>query len=188
VDDKLAIVRRILDGEKHAFQELIENYQRLVSHIVFKMVPDNADCEDLCQEVFLKVFKNLANFRGDSKLSTWIARIAYNRCFDYIGINRLPMAEPDFDETIGNICDEGDRPDKSAEKSEIAGLLRAEIDKLPPQFRLIITLYHLDQKSYAEIGKIMNLPEGTVKSYLFRSRKMLKKQLLIKYNIKELWQ
>jgi len=79
-------------------------------------------------------------------------------------------------------------PDDKTELSEISDLLKNEIDKLPTVYKTIITLYHLDENNYAEIGKILKMPEGTVKSYLFRARKMLRQQLSASYNQEELWQ
>ena len=78
-------------------------------------------------------------------------------------------------------------PHQAAEEADISALLKTEIDELPAVFRTIITLYHLDELSYSEIGQIMNLPEGTVKSYLFRARQILKERLSAKYGKEELW-
>jgi len=187
VDGKIRLVEKILAGETSAFEELVKEHQRLVGHIVFRMVPNRGDREDICQEVFMKVYKNLSRFRGESKLSTWIAKIAYNRCFDYLGTKKIPVVNESFDDTIA-IPDDNSTPDRDAELSDISIRLRSEIEDLPPQSRVIITLYHLDELSYAEIGQILKLPEGTVKSHLFRSRKLLKRRLLSKYNKEELWQ
>ena len=82
--DNERLVRQILDGNELAFERLIRNFQRLVSHIVFRMIDNVSDREDICQDVFVKVYKNLKGFRFDSKLSTWIARIAYNRCINFL--------------------------------------------------------------------------------------------------------
>lgn len=80
------------------------------------------------------------------------------------------------------------QPDKTVEEKDISRLLKTEIDNLPVQFRVIVSLFHLDQMSYNEISKILNLPEGTVKSYLFRARKLLKDKLLSKYQVEDIWQ
>ena len=79
-----ALIKRILDGETNAFEQVITNYQRLVSHIVFKMVKDDLEREDLCQDVFMKVFDKLGSFKFDAKLSTWIAQIAYHRTLNFL--------------------------------------------------------------------------------------------------------
>ncbi len=188
MDGKLRLVERILAGETKAFEELVKDHQRLVGHVVFRIISDPGDREEICQEVFMKVYRNLSRFRGESKLSTWIAKIAYNRCYDYLSAKNLPLADDTFEDVVPNIPDKNSTPDQKTELKDISDRLKAEINNLPPQARTIITLYHLDELSYAEIGKIMNLPEGTVKSHLFRSRQLLKRRLLSKYDREELWQ
>jgi len=183
------LVDKILAGDAEAFKSLIEQSQRLVSHIVFKMIPNEADREDLCQEVFMRVYNYLSGFEFRSKLSTWIARIAYNTCGNYLEKKKIPLYEdmtPE-DKTIDSCAGDRPLPDEQVEKQEISERLRDEIDQLPIRYRTIITLYHLDEMSYSEIGEIMKLPEGTVKSYLFRARKLLKERLTAKYQPEELW-
>ena len=184
------LVKEILSGNTRAFENLIQEYRQLVSHIVFRMIPNPQDREDICQEVFIKVYQNLADFRFESKLSTWMAQIAYNLSINYlrqkkmISIEDLAVSE---DQEV-NLPAESIQPDKSVEEKDISQRLKNEIDNLPLQFRAIVTLFHLDQMSYDEIGKILNLPEGTVKSYLFRARKLLKERLLSKYQLEDIWQ
>jgi len=181
--DQHELVQRILDGDKQAFRILVEQNQRLVSHIVFRMLPDGPDREDLCQEVFLKVYQNLGRFRFDAKLSTWIATIAHNCCLDHLAKKRLPlyddlgggedMPEPEAPESYS--------PERIVAEGEPAALLRREIDRLPPVYKTIVTLFHLDELSYDEIGRIMKMPEGTIKSYLFRARRLLKDRLAVQF-------
>lgn len=183
------LVRRILAGETHAFERLIRNYQRLVSHIVFRMVTNQADREDICQDVFIKVYQNLSNFRFDSKLSTWIAKIAFNRCVNFLEKKKVPLFDDiaDQEKAVERYAGDDPGPDEYTQAGDLKKLLQREIDKLPIQYRTIITLYHLDEMSYTEIGKITGLPDGTVKSYLFRARKALKQRLEAKYQPEELW-
>ncbi len=188
MDGKLRLVERILAGETEAFEELVREHQRLVGHIVFRMISNPGDREDICQEVFMKVYRNLSRFRGDSKLSTWVATIAYNRCYDYLNAKNSPLADDTFDGVLADFPDKNSTPDQKTERDDISDRLKDEINNLPPKARTIITLFHLDELSYDEIGKIMNLPEGTVKSHLFRSRRLLKERLLSKYDREELWQ
>ncbi len=181
-------IQTILDGNIEAFQVLVEKYQRLVAHIVSRMVSNVTEREDLCQEVFLKVYQNLHQFRFQSKLSTWIGRIAYNTCINFYEKKKMPLIG-DFDlawETEYHASSGDSLPNLSAERNQTAGLLHVEIDKMPANFRTILTLFHLDGLSYSEIGKIMQLPEGTVKSHLFRARKHLKERLVKKYQPEEL--
>jgi len=188
VADGNGIVDRVLSGEKQAFSELVVNYQRLVAHIVFKMIPETTEREDVCQEVFIKVYQNLGSFRGDSKLSTWIGRVTYNKCIDYLTKKRLPIDDEDIGQSLKPISGSSVAIEKDMENYELAVLVQEEIDLLPPRYGTILALYHLHDMSYIEIGKVLKLPEGTIKSYIFRGRKILKERLESKYDIKELWQ
>jgi RNA polymerase sigma factor (sigma-70 family) len=182
------LVEKILSGNTEEFKTLIEQYQRLVSHIVFRMISKEADREDISQDVFIQVFQNLGNFKFESKLSTWIARIAYNRCINYLEKKKTPLFDDisPGEESIETQSEDSIAPDTSTEHQDRSSRLQVEIDKLPVQFRTILTLYHLDEMKYHEIGEILELPEGTVKSYLFRARKLLKQRLLVKYEVEEL--
>ncbi len=184
------IIDRVVAGDTYAFQSLIEGHQKLVSHIVFRMVLNQQDREDICQDVFIKVYQNLSSFQFESKFSTWVARIAYNTCINYLKKKKIPLYDTgSFEEkSIEHYAGAAITPDDFAEETDIASRLQEEINQLPPTFRTILTLYHLDEVSYAEIGEIMRLPEGTVKSYLFRARKCLKERLTSKYQQEELWQ
>jgi len=184
------LVRRIARGDNEAFRDVIEQNKRLVSHIVFRMVRIESDREDLCQEVFIRVYQNISSFKFKSKLSTWIARIAFNTCGNYLEKRRLPLYDDISSENAGieTTPDVSLLPDEMAEMRDLSKRLRSEIDSLPPQFGTIITLYHIDEMSYREIGDVMSLPEGTVKSYLFRARRLLKERLLSKYRMEDLWE
>ena len=186
--DSRLLVKKTLAGNKRAFESIVELHQRLVSHIVFRMVQNAADQEDICQDVFLKVYQNLGGFQFESKLSTWIARIAYTTCLNYLEKRKVPLFDDLMPEerSIETVADCNYRADQAVEQSETSALLRSEIGKMPVHYRTILTLYHLDQMSYREIGETMELPEGTVKSHLFRARKLLKERLLAKYRREDL--
>ncbi len=181
-------IDRILAGDGKAFEEFVAQYQRLVSHVVFRMIDNRADREDVCQDVFLKIHGSLSGFRFESKLSTWVARVAYNKCLNYIEKKKLPLFEDlcGEDESIDSVAGEQVQPDALVEQKDLSNRLRCEIDNLPVPFRAILTLYHLDEMSYREIGRIMEMPEGTVKSYLHRARRLLRERLLAKYQPEEL--
>jgi len=184
-----ALIDEILSGNKAAFRKLIEQNQRLVSHIIFRMVGDRQDREDLCQEVFVRVYRNLPNFRREAKLSTWIARIAYNIGLSFVEKKNIPLVDEtaleyeDIDSDIPLVA----TPDVITEQKVISGLVRNEINRLPVYYKTALTLYHLDGMSYNEITDIMKVPEGTIKSYIFRGRKLLKERLLARYSREDLW-
>jgi len=156
------------------------------------MVSHAEDRRDLAQEIYLKAFKSLPHFRFEAKLSTWIARIAYNTCLSHLEKKKLvlPGMEGDTDRAGGEDLEGmagkaagvmGIETEKRLFQKELSGILREEINELPPVYRTLITLFHQEELSYEEIYLITGLPEGTVKSYLFRARKTLKVNLLAKY-------
>ena len=144
------LIARIRAGDTHAFQSLIEQYQRLVTHIVFRMVSNSADREDLCQDIFLRVYQNLDGFRFESKISTWIARIAYNVCVNHLQKKKVPLyddATPETD-SIEDISGTQNLPDAIVERKDITSIIQTEIDGMDIRFRTILTLYHLDNMNY----------------------------------------
>jgi RNA polymerase sigma factor (sigma-70 family) len=180
--DHTVLVREIVQGDREKFRVLITEFQRLVSHVVFRMVPDPHDREDICQEVFLKVYQNLAGFRHESKLSTWIAQIARNTCVSFNGRMHLPVQDQftDSDEapfSLSGAAEELSRPDRLFEVAEMSATIVQEIDRLPALPGTVLTLFHLEQMTIQEIGQIMQIPENTVKSHLFRARRLLKDRL-----------
>lgn len=181
------LINRVISGEKDAFAGLIEQYKKLVFHIVFRIVKTEEEREDICQDVFIKVYQGLKGFKGDCKLSSWIGKIAYNTSLNHIG-----KRHDDLWEDMGNregflesVNGNGHHPDHIATQSNYGDILRSEISRLPEQQKIIISLYHFDDLSYQEISVITGLPNGTVKSYLFRARQSLKERLEKKYQNEE---
>jgi RNA polymerase sigma-70 factor (ECF subfamily) len=192
MEETRLLVERILNGDKKAFEQLVRQNQRLVGQMVARMVPNPKDHEDLCQDVFMRVYENLSGFRFNAKLSTWIAQIAYNRCVNYLQKKRVPVfGDRDLEMTgepgEDNYSDLQPGPEDVAEERDLSQRVRAEIGNLPPAQRTVITLYHLQDMSYEEIGDIMKLPSGTVKSHLFRARRKLKELLMARYELEEIW-
>jgi RNA polymerase sigma factor (sigma-70 family) len=183
------LVAEVLNGKSAAFKILIERHQKLVSHVVFRMVSNRSDREDICQEVFIKVYQNLSGFNYESKLSTWIASIAYNTCINHLEKKRLLLLNDLHQEenALEQYPSHTVTPDSYAETQDIATRVRSEIDKLPVHFRAVVTMYHLNEMSYEEITKATGMPLGTVKSYLFRGRKFLKDRLSEKYQLEDIW-
>ncbi len=183
------LVDKIISGSSRAFRTFIEEYKNLVAHIVFRMIDNIEDREDMCQNVFIKIYRNLHTFKFESKISTWVAKIAYNSCINYLEKKKVPLFEDIAagDTTIDSLSGTIVMPDSLTETEDTFQLLQIEIDKLPVKYRTILTLYHLDEMSYFEIGEIMGWPEGTVKNYLFRARKYLKEKLVAKYKVEDLY-
>lgn len=169
------LVQQVKNGNNNAFRFMVSKYQRLVMHIVGRMVQQNDELEDICQEVFIKVFRRLDKFRGDSKLSTWIATIAYNTAITHIR-KQNRRGELSYNEQpllIAGTEDAG-LNQRVVEEEEVKKYLLRLIESLPVKYRTVITLFHLEEFSYKEIEEITGMPEGTVKSYLSRARKLLK--------------
>jgi len=178
------LVQRVLLGDRSAFDIIVKNTEKLVSMIVSKMITSPADRKDLVQDIYLKVFHNLAGFKHKSKLSTWIGQIAYNTCLHYLNKKQLVLTGELYSDESGT--DAADDPEVSLSGKELSGILQLEIAKLSPVYRTLITLFHRGELSYGEITQITGLPEGTVKNYLFRARKQLKENILANYKIEEL--
>lgn len=181
------LVERVLGGNTRAFGMIIKNTEGLVAQIVFKMIPDREERRDIAQDIYLKVYQKLDNFRFQSKLSTWIARIAFNTCINHLEKRRSSLFRDDppdselENENRPEYMDMNDMEENLLD-AELVTLLESEIERLPPLYRLLVTLFHHQELSYAEITEIVGLPEGTVKSYLFRARKTLRQRLQMIYN------
>jgi RNA polymerase sigma factor (sigma-70 family) len=189
--DKL-LVDKVLRGDTQAFGLIVRDTEALVAQIVFKMIPIAEDRKDIAQDTYLKAFSKLGGFKFQSKLSTWIAQIAYNSCLSWLAKKKLVLPGNLQEERIGRSVTNPTLGHRSAEvfhrependiiQKELAAILSTEIDSLPPVYQMLITLYHHESLTYDEMAQITGMPEGTVKSYLFRARKTLKENLLSKY-------
>jgi len=176
VFDEKEIISRILKEDLRAFELLVKQYEKLVFHVVGRMVREEQDKEDVSQEVFIKIHKNLRTFQFKSKLSTWIARIAYLTAINYLKKYKK-MSSTELLDDLENYHYTRESPDAVTEKKEISNYVNRLIEMMPEQYRIVITLYHLNEFSYQEIEDITGMPEGTIKSYLFRGRKLLKEKL-----------
>jgi RNA polymerase sigma factor (sigma-70 family) len=186
------LVAQVLGGNTAAFGQLVQRMQGLVTQLVFKMIRHPADRPDVAQDVYMKVFKNLAGFKLQAKFSTWVGQIAYNTCLHYLERKQLVLVDP-AEPGPDNAAEEGRwappplvaGPDYDPETvlfgHDLAGILDTAIEQLPPLYRTLISLYHQQELSYEEIAQITSLPDGTVKNYLFRARKRLKQYLLASY-------
>ena len=181
------LVKNILEGDRNVFRELINRYEKLVIHVVYGMLPNKSDLDDICQDVFIKVYENLDRFNFQAKLSTWIARIAYNTTLNFLAKRKYGLYEDleNFENDPAIAKNASESPVVWTEKRESAEILRRELEKIPARYGTILSLYHMEEMSYHEIGEILNLPEGTVKNYLFRARKMLKERLEKQFERKE---
>jgi RNA polymerase sigma-70 factor (ECF subfamily) len=184
-EEERRLVERLVARDEHAFNSLVRAYERRVFALVLRMIGTRAEAEDIAQEVFVQVFKAIGSFRGESKLSTWIYRIAINLCKNrtkYLRARhageqeeleahaeRVPMGELKR-ANVGQI----ERPDEMMVGKQVERIVQQAILKLEPSFRECLVLRDVEELSYEEIGAITGLPEGTVKSRIHRARAQLK--------------
>jgi RNA polymerase sigma-70 factor (ECF subfamily) len=178
-------VERLLERDERAFNELVELYGDRVFRLLLRMLGRKEEAEDMAQEVFVQVFKSIDQFRGDSKLGTWIYRVAINACKNRVKyLSRRhsqaedelePLAErASLDEARGVTTAELPSPDQVAYGYQVEIIVKRCIAELDPDFREVLVLRDVEDLAYDEIGEIVGLPEGTVKSRLHRARTMLK--------------
>ncbi len=176
--DDRTLVSGVLRGEEAASRCLIRKYERLVAHMVGRLVKQDEDREEICQDVFLRVFQRLAEFSFQSKLSTWIATVAYRHAINHLRKRRMKFVEiPEGADNAERLVVREDPLEILAVKDEEEQVL-IFVEELPAHYKAVLTLYHLDGMSYAEIGEVMGMPDGTVKNYLFRARAMLKEKVI----------
>ena len=181
VDQKL--VERVQRGDKNAFNLLVTKYQHKVANLVSRYVKNHSDVPDIVQEAFIKAYRALPNFRGDSAFYTWLYRIAVNCAKNHmVASNRKPPGS-DIEVEDAEIYDSGEalRENASPEKllltNEIKKVIFDTIEQLPEDLRTAINLRELEGLSYEEIAHIMDCPVGTVRSRIFRARDAVEKKI-----------
>ena len=168
----------MLGNKPGAFERLVRQYQGLCWHIVQRMVRHPEDTRELCQEAFLRVHRNLHQYRFDAPLKSWIGQVAYSIARRHLERKRIALVEASDEETpLHELVGDGFDLEAACADHELTGLLGQAIERLPAIQRTLVTLYHLDDLPVGEIAVITGLPEGTVKSYLFRARAKLREVL-----------
>lgn len=171
------LVKQVLNGNEGACRFLVANNQRLVFHIVRRILNQNEDVEDICQEVFMKVFSQLKHFRGASKLSTWIASVAYHTSLTHYERQKRRSKNVVNYEFVPDMIQTPGVGEKGYETEDMKWHLKKLIETLPVHYRTVLTLFYLEEFSYREIEDITGMPEGSIKSYLSRARMLLKCKL-----------
>lgn len=180
VEDQI-LVERSLQGEQQAFEQLVKRYQKSIYNLAYRMTGSREDAEDLAQETFLRAYVKLETFQVGRRFSPWLFRIASNLCINWR--NRQKQRELSLDSLGEDKKEQLLFPDTSAdplfqiEQNQLQTLLQQEILALPVRYRLVFTLRYLEDHSCREIAEILDMPEGTVKTYLFRARRILKEKL-----------
>jgi RNA polymerase sigma-70 factor (ECF subfamily) len=182
VDQKL--VEKAQKGDKKAFGMLVEKYQRRLTRLLSRMVRDQSEIEDIVQDSFIKAYRAINNFRGDSAFYTWLYRIGINTAKNYlVKLGKRPKAMNDVEiEDIENFEDAQDlrnleTPESSMMSSQIIISVNQTIESLPDELKEAISLREMDGLSYEEISDLMNCPVGTVRSRIFRAREAISEKL-----------
>jgi len=177
------LVKRVQNGDKAAFDILVKKYQQKVVNLVSRFVSDHSECYDVAQDTFIKAYRALDNFRGDSQFYTWLYRIAANTAKNHLATRsrKAPMYSVDVDDAEHYEGESGLKDQTTPENllltEEIKRTVYAAIEKLPEDLKSAITLRELEGLSYDEIAEVMDCPIGTVRSRIFRARDAIDKEL-----------
>jgi len=160
---------------REAYERLLELYSTKVFHLAYSMVRNETQAEDLAQDILLKIWKGLPGYHGGAALSTWIYAIARNTCLTELKKRAhrptVSLHEPEFEEAMDRLPALQSTDPESGAGMDVNHLL----EQLPEKYRQVITLFYLEQKSYEEVGAVLGLPLGTVKTFIYRARKQLLK-------------
>ncbi|MGH7411417.1 MAG: RNA polymerase sigma factor [Candidatus Methylomirabilis sp.] len=186
-DDDLAAIERASAGDSAAFEALVRKYQGWVFTLAYRMLGDRADAEEMAQEIFLKAYRALERFERKSKFSTWLYSIATNHCLNQLESRRR---RPRFQEISGSeraqgnpgalveeVADPAPGPEQALEHDDVRYLVQQQLLRLTPEHRAILVLREIQGLAYDEIGELLGLAPGTVRSRLHRARMELKERL-----------
>ena len=172
IDDDYSLIRQFIDGNSSAFQILVKRHKEKVRNIVYLTMNNSALVDDIAQEVFITVYRNLKYFRFESQFTTWLYRITVNRCKDYLRKMNVRKIFSPLEE--GKEVTEYTTP---AENNDVSRIVRDAISKLPVKLRMPLVLKDIEGFSYQEISETLKCEMGTVKSRIFRGRERLKEIL-----------
>ncbi len=177
------LVQQSLQGNEGAFCELVDRYRARIYTFVLRIVKNPEDAGDVSQEVFVRVYRSLKSYDQSRKFSSWLFKIAQNMAIDNLRTRRSDTfsldapVETEKGEFSYQLPSREIEPDRALESTEVAEALDVAIADLEPGYRSVIMLRHVEGKSYEEIAEIMELPLGTVKTYIYRARRMLRAHL-----------
>jgi RNA polymerase sigma-70 factor (ECF subfamily) len=176
LDEDIEIVRRVKSGDPDSFEPLVEKYQSFVFGVIRSLIYDPDLEQDLAQEAFINAFRGIHRFREQSGFKTWLYRITYNVCLNYLRKKKSDRITDD-EINLGVISDSAKSPDRAYETGQIRNMILKIMNELKPKYRSILHLYYFEDMQYEEISHLTGLPLGTVKSHLHRARDQVKKAL-----------
>jgi RNA polymerase sigma-70 factor (ECF subfamily) len=179
------LVERVKQGDQRAFALLVAKYERRVQRLLSRLVRDSAEIEDITQEAFIKAYRALPQFRGESAFYTWLYRIAINTAKNYLATkSRRPVTVGEFQGAddgeffdLGDVVEDNNTPDAVLHSRQVAEAVNAAIEALPEDLKAAITLREIEGLSYEEIAQAMDCPIGTVRSRIFRAREAIAQRL-----------
>ena len=181
-DDML--VARVLDGDRKAFDILVLKYQNKLATLISRFLKNEADILDIVQESFVKAYRSLETFRGESLFYTWLSKIAVNTAKNFITSNERKVSQLTYSSDLSNetnsekiLFRDSERPDENASADQLRQAIFASIDKLPTRWSAALKLREVDGMSYEQIAGVMNCPVGTVRSRIFRARETILKDI-----------
>ena len=186
IDQQLVV--RAQRGDTRAFDLLVLRYQGRVARLISRFVRDFAEVEDVTQEVFVKAFRALPKFRGESAFYTWLYRIASNTAKNHLmARNRHPLENAETVEDVeyfddGDALRDSETPENNFMGQELAQVVKDALDELPNELRMALTLREFDGLNYEEIADVMSCPIGTVRSRIFRARELIDKRVQVQIN------
>ena len=170
--DKLYI-DKVIDGDTNAFSYLVDNYKNMIYSLAYKMTKNKEEAEEISQDTFIKAYKNLSNFKGDSKFSTWLYKVAYHATLDAVKKNKRNASTFEINEITYNQIKSVEDILEGIERKERAKILNECLLKLPEEERSIIWMFYYEELSLKEIIEISGLSEANIKVKLHRARKRL---------------
>jgi len=176
MDKEEGLLKRIAEGEKEIFGELVLKHQDFIFNVVSKYVRIEEEARDLTQDVFLKAYENIEKFRGESKISSWLYRIAYNLSMNWS--ERRSGRETQLDDELAEtLAEPPSLAEEIFEREAQLARITAILAEMPEKYRAVISLYYFEEKSYQEIAEALGLPMNTVKIHLLRAKERLREKL-----------
>lgn len=177
--DEAKLIARSLAQDPDAFGQLVERYATVIVNLAYRMVGDRTEAEDLAQETFVAAFKSLPAFRAESKFSTWLYRIAANKCKDWLRAKRPGQAvyDVDVEDVLDDRVVEERTPERLLSQQQVAEQLGGAIQRLPPLYREAFVLKHVEGLSYEEMQEILGVKTDTLKMRVYKGRLQLSREL-----------
>ncbi|MDH4070513.1 MAG: sigma-70 family RNA polymerase sigma factor [Ignavibacteria bacterium] len=176
-DDDYQLVARVLSGDARAYARLVDRHKDRAFSLAVRLVGGREEAEELVQDAFVNAYRKLDTFRGDARFGTWLHRIVYNLCMTRVKRRRPPPVSLDDDDRVLQIRSNGHDLHETVEAGETMRLIEREISQLSDKLKTPLLLFYLEQMKYEEIARFMEIPVGSVKTYLFRGRTILRERL-----------